>query len=57
MFSDNVRSRFIKGKYEYEEIKAIEKHVEDKYDIIDLDASTGFLTTYLVKMFDPPPLQ
>ena len=55
VFDDDVRSRFIKKEYESEEVKAIKKHVEEKYDIVDLGASTGFLTTYLVDMFDCPP--
>jgi len=51
-FGKDIRSRFIKGTYESEEVKAINKHLGEARDIIDLGASTGFLTVYLINMFD-----
>jgi FkbM family methyltransferase len=54
VFDCDVRSRFVRNEYEYEEVKAIKKHVDDTKDIIDLGASTGFLTVYLLNMFDSP---
>lgn len=55
VFDADVRSRFITGKYEHQEVKAIKKHVKEPHEIIDLGASTGFLTVFLIKMFDYSP--
>jgi len=54
-FDYEIRSRFMKGDYEKEEIKAIQKYVDEEHDIIDLGASTGFLTVYLLETLKSSP--
>jgi FkbM family methyltransferase len=48
VFDHNVRSRFLRDSYETDEKKAIDKYFDNSYDLIDLGASTGFLTVYTI---------
>jgi FkbM family methyltransferase len=53
VFDRNVRSRFLRNKYESQEITAIDRHINHNADIIDIGASTGFLTVYLLNNCNP----
>jgi FkbM family methyltransferase len=46
LFSREIRSRFARNEYESEEMKALDQHYYGEYDLIDLGASTGFLTAF-----------
>jgi len=52
IFDDDVRSRFLHSAYEYDELQAIDRYYSEPYDLIDLGASTGFLTSYVVDRFE-----
>lgn len=45
VFTPKVRARFMRGTYELAEKKAVEKYYNGDHNLIDLGASSGFLTT------------
>ena len=46
VFNRKIRARFTRGTYEREEILALEKHLPEGYDVVDLGASTGLISAY-----------
>lgn len=53
IFNRKIRARFARGTYEREEILALEKHLTEGYDVVDLGASTGFISAYAERKVDP----
>ncbi|MCS4136404.1 hypothetical protein [Salinibacter ruber] len=52
VFDKEIRSRFLKGNYEEQEVKAIKKYLKQSSDVVGLGASIGFITTFIEKRFD-----
>lgn len=48
IFDYNIRSRFLRNNYEKDEMEAIDEYLLNSYNLIDLGASTGFLTVYAI---------
>ncbi|MGQ3330204.1 FkbM family methyltransferase [Halorubrum sp. FL23] len=52
VFSKNVRARFARGDYEAEEAEALQQYYDGTHDLIDLGASTGFLSAFADNLAD-----
>ena len=52
IFNRKIRTRFTRGTYEREEILALDKHLPENYDVVDLGASTGLTSAYSERRVD-----